>query len=136
MSYVQGLALQAAVYDRLTATQPLTDLVGTAVFDSLPPGALPPLYVVLGAEKVRDASDAGGNGSVHDFTISIVTTQAGFSNAKQAAAAVSAALLQTPLALDRGRVLGLRFHAASAVRVGTAETRRIDLTFRARLSDD
>jgi F-type H+-transporting ATPase subunit a len=44
--------------------------------------------------------------------------------------------LGAPLALSRGRVIGFRFHKAAAARVGTGDTRRIDLIFRARVSDD
>ena len=136
MSYAMAQALQVAVYGRLIADSGLADLVGTAIFDALPPGEVPPLYVALGPEKVRDASDAGGAGAVHEITISVVTEQAGFAVAKAAAATVCDALVATPLTLDRGRVLDLRFAKAAAARVGTAGTRRIDLIFRARLSDD
>ena len=136
MSYAMSGALQVAVFGALTAHAPLTDLVGTAIFDALPPGEVPGLYVALGSERVRDASDADGQGAIHEFTISVVTDAAGFAAAKSAAAAVSDALTAGPLALERGRVLALRFHKAAAARVGTGDTRRIDMIFRARLSDD
>ena len=136
MSYAMSKALQAAVFARMTGDTGLTDLVGTAIFDALPPGEVPGLYVALGPEKVRDASDATGQGAIHEFTISVVTDQSGFAVAKTAAAAVSDALLAGLPVLDRGRVLTLRFHKAAAARVGTGDTRRIDLIFRARLTDD
>ncbi|MFZ3582331.1 DUF3168 domain-containing protein [Loktanella sp. DJP18] len=136
MSYAMSNALQAAIFAQLTADAALTALVGTAIFDALPPGEVPGLYVALGPEKVRDASDADGQGAVHEVTISVVTDQSGFAVAKSAAAAVSDALAANPLTLARGRVLSLRFHKAAAARVGTGGTRRIDLIFRARLSDD
>jgi hypothetical protein len=136
MSYAMSLALQAAVFARLTADAALGDLVGTAVFDALPPGDVPSIYVALGTEKVTDASDGSGAGAVHEFTVSVVTDRAGFASAKRAAAAVSDALLGAPLPLSRGRVIGFRFHKAAAARVGTGDTRRIDLIFRARVSDD
>ena len=136
MSYAMSQALQAAVYARLAEDPALETLVGTAVFDALPPGDVPALYVALGPEKVRDASDADGRGAIHEFTISVVTDLAGFAAAKTAAAAVSDALVSGPLTLERGQVLSLRFQKAAAARVGTGDTRRIDLIFRARLSDD
>lgn len=136
MSYVMAQALQAAIYDRLTADAVLVALVGEAIFDARPAGAVPPLHVALGAEKVRDASDADGAGAVHDLTISVVGTAAGFSGVKAAAAAVNDALAQGGLLLTRGRVLDLRFARAQAARVGSGDVRRIDLIFRARLSDD
>ncbi|RYH03374.1 DUF3168 domain-containing protein [Salipiger sp. IMCC34102] len=135
MSYAMTLALQEALYQRLSTDADLGALVGGHVYDALPGGALPDLYVVLGAEKARDASDAGGAGAVHEFTVSVLTERDGFAAAKAAAAAISDAL-DAPLALSRGRVLGLRFHKAAAARVGSNERRRIDLTFHARLSDD
>ena len=136
MSYAMSQALQTAVYGRLSTDAALTDLVGTAIFDALPPGDVPALYVALGPEKVRDASDADGQGAIHEFTISVVTGLSGFASAKVAAAAISDALTTGPLALNRGQALSLRFHKAAAARVGTGDTRRIDLIFRARLSDD
>ncbi|MBU2358247.1 MAG: DUF3168 domain-containing protein [Alphaproteobacteria bacterium] len=136
MSYAMSQALQVAVFARLSEDAGLTDLVGTAVFDALPPGDVPQLYVALGSEKARDVSDADGCGAIHDFTISVVTDLAGFAMGKRAAAAVCDALLAEPLMLGRGRVLGFRFFKAEAARVGTGDTRRIDLIFRARLSDD
>ncbi|MCB5197841.1 DUF3168 domain-containing protein [Loktanella sp. TSTF-M6] len=136
MSYAMSLALQQAVYQRLSADPELTALVGGDVYDNVPEGVLPDLYVVLGAEKVRDASDAGGAGAIHEFTVSVLTQAAGFARAKAAAAAVSDAVTGHDLVLSRGRVLGLRFHKAAAARIGTADRRRIDLIFHARLSDD
>lgn len=136
MSYGMSQALQMAVFSRLTGDVTLTGLVGEAIFDAVPAGDVPSLYVALGPEKVRDASDATGQGAVHEFTVSIVTNRAGFSAAKAAAGAVSDALGTAPLALARGRVVAMRFYKAAAARVGTGNTRRIDLIFRARLSDD
>lgn len=136
MSYAMSLALQTAVFARLSRTEALVSGMGAAVFDALPPGDVPDLYLALGAEKVRDASDAGGQGTIHDFTLSVVSTAAGFASAKQAAAIAIDALTGHALTLSRGRALALRFHRAAAARVGTGDTRRIDLTFRARLTDD
>lgn len=136
MSYAVAAALQAAVFDRLTADVPLTALVGDAIYDAPPPGLLPPLYVMLGAEEVRDASDNSGSGAEHRFTVSVLTENAGFATAKAAAAAISDALVDAPLTLARGHLVGLYFYKARAARVGTGAMRRITLTFRARVTDD
>ncbi|SEM43960.1 Protein of unknown function [Loktanella fryxellensis] len=136
MSYAMAQALQTAVYARLAGDAALSALVGDAIFDARPAGAVPPLHVALGAEKVRDASDADGAGAVHDLTISVVGTAAGFAGVKAAAAAVNDALAWGALLLTRGRVLDLRLTRAQAARVGSGDVRRIDLIFRARLSDD
>ncbi len=136
MSYGVSAALQAAVYQRLMTDATLVALVGASIFDALPSGALPPLYVVLGTEEARDASDKTGGGAVHEFTVSVVTESAGFSTAKGAAAAVSDALVDAPLVLSRGALVSLNFYKAKAARVGTGSMRQINLIFRARVADD
>ena len=135
MSYVIAQALQEAVYAQLTGDAVLSGLVGNAIFDVVPAGDVPPLYVALGAEVARDKSDMTGGGAEHEFTISVVTHNAGFSTAKAAAAAVSDALVDADLSLSRGQLVGLRFHRARAARVGTSDERQINLIFRARVCD-
>ena len=137
MSYAVGEALQSAVYQLLLADPGVSALVGAAVYDALPVGAKPDTYVVLGAEDVRDRSDATGAGAEHRFRVSVVTDAAGYSGAKAVAAAVSDALADTSLTLSRGRLVGLWFERATAGRGGKAgQTRRIDLRFRARVEDN
>ena len=133
MSYAVAGALQAAVYQQLRADAVLAALVGTAVYDAVPPGTQVGTYVSLGPEDVADASDKTAEGAVHDFVISVITDAAGFATAKAAAAAVSDALVGADLALARGRLVGLWFLRAKARRVEKADTRRIDLVFRARV---
>ena len=129
-------ALQASVYARLAGDAALTALVGDAVFDGVPPGPVPPLYVSLGDGAVRDRSDVTGAGADHRFTVSIVTADAGFAEAKATAAAVGDALVGADLALSRGTLVYLRFERATARRVARGRIRRIDLTFVARTADD
>lgn len=136
MSYGVAAALQAAVYQRLADDAALAALVGADIFDALPTGALPPLYVVLGSEDARDASDKTGGGALHQFTVSVVTESAGFATAKAAAAAVSDALVDAPLVLSRGSLVSLNFYKAKAARLGTGAVRQINLIFRARVADD
>ena len=136
MSYGCSSALQGAVFQELANAAAVSALVGTAVFDAIPSGAVPSIYVALGPEKVRDASDTTGAGAWHDFVISVVSDSAGFAQAKLAAGAVSDTLADASLTLSRGRLVGLWFRRATAARVGTGDTRRIDLTFRARVADD
>lgn len=136
MSYGVSAALQTAIYQALVADGPLGALVGVNIFDAVPAGIVPSLYVALGPEIARDRSDKTGGGAEHQFTVSVVTDSAGFSTAKQAAAAVSDALVDADLAMSRGVLVSLNFYRAKAVRAGTADARRIDLTFRARVQDD
>lgn len=136
MSYGASAALQAAIYQALISDATLAGLVGTNVYDALPSGTVPTLYVSLGPEFVRDRSDKSGGGAQHQFTVSVVTDAAGFATAKEAAGAVSDALVDAPLTLTRGSLIALNFYRARAVRIGTADERRIDLTFQARVQDD
>ena len=136
MSYGMAAALQVAVYQALSADGALAALIGGAVYDMVPAGSVPPVYVVLGAEDVRDASDKSGAGARHDFTVSVVACASGFHMAKTVAAAVSDALVDADLALERGRLVSLEFQRARARREGAGQLRRIDLRFRARIEDD
>lgn len=135
MTYAVSAALQSSIYQTLTNRTSLTDLVGDAIFDAVPTGAVPSLYVALGPEKVRDASDATGAGTLHEVAVTVVTDTAGFALAKIVAGHVTDALVDTDLTLARGTVSYLRFHRATAQRAGTGDTRRIDLIFRARVCD-
>ncbi len=134
MSYALAAPLQAAVFARLQADGGLSALVGEHIYDALPTGTLPRLYVALGPETVRDASDGDGAAAWHVFTVSVVTETAGFHSAKTAAAAISDTLHGADLVLGRGRLVGLWFHKAKAARQ-SGGLRRIDLTFRARVED-
>ncbi|WP_136442336.1 DUF3168 domain-containing protein [Pacificoceanicola onchidii] len=135
MSYAMSAALQTAVYAQLQGDAALTALVGSDVYDALPTGPLPALYVSLGPETVADASDTCAQGAWHEFIVTVVTEAAGFQSAKEAAGAVSDALDGADLSLSRGRLVGLWFRKAKAKRDGGG-LRSIDLTFRARVEDD
>lgn len=136
MTYALAHGLQAAIFQRLTSDDTLRALVGEHIYDQVPPGVLPTLYVALGPEVARDRSDQTGQGAEHDAAVSVVTDGAGFSAAKAVAAAVSDALLGTDLRLSRGHAVFIRFLRASATRKGAGETRQIDLIFRIRVEDD
>lgn len=135
MSYGAAAALQAAIYQRLMADTALDALVGSAIYDAVPPGTALGTYVSLGPEVVRDASSQTERGAIHEFSVSVVTDAAGFQNAKAVAAAVSDALTGATLVLARGHLVGLWFLRARARRVEEADVRRIDLFFRARVQD-
>jgi len=136
MTYAVAAALQKAVYERLSTDAGVVGLVADAVYDAVPPGMVRGTYVSLGPEDVRDASDDTGYGAWHEITVSVVTDEAGFSGAKQVATAVSDALVDAPLTLDRGSLVALNFFRARARRVQDADVRRIDLRFRARVEDN
>ncbi len=137
MSYGVSAALQAAVFQQLVDDRVISSQVGDAVYDAVPSGTLPQTYITLGPEEVREASDKTGKGTLHRFTVSVVSEAAGFSAAKTLAGAVCDALDGAALTLDRGRLVGLWFERASARRTGTGGAiRQIDLRFRARVEDN
>lgn len=129
MSYMATAALQEAVFSALMADATVDTLSSGAIYDALPPGPVPSLYVSLGAERVKDASDKSGRAAVHDFSITIVTDSAGFYQAKALAAAISDVLDGADLALARGSLTSMNFSRARARRVG--EKREIEVWFRA-----
>lgn len=135
MSYGSSAALQTAVFNALVNDLTLTGLIGGAIFDAEPSGVLPPAFVSLGPEQVRDRSDKTGHGALHEFVVSVVTEAPGFASAKSIAVAISDVLVDAEMTLSRGKLVSLSFYKAKAVRVEKGKKRRIDLTFRARLSD-
>lgn len=136
MSYAVSAALQEAVYQRLSNDTDLVNLVGTAIYDVVPSGDVPELYVALGSETVRDNTDCANAGARHDFRVSVISEEAGFKSAKTAAGAASDALTDTWLTLARGRVTSFQFLRAVARRTENGLQRRIDMTFRAWVQDD
>ncbi len=131
MSYGMSFALQEAVYAELSTDVVLVGLVGSAIFDAPPIGTPPALYVLLGAEIVRDRSSKTSDGAAHDFVVKVVSDGAGFAAAKGVAGAVCDVLVDARLVLSRGRMSGLGFRRARARRGKGPEGRQIDLTFRA-----
>ncbi|MEO0937005.1 MAG: DUF3168 domain-containing protein [Pseudomonadota bacterium] len=136
MSYGVSGALQSAVYDALYNDAALVGLVGGAIFDAIPAGTLPSLYVSLGAETVKTAQDMTRDGALHIFSVDVVTDVPGFAAAKAAAGAISDALHEADLSLNRGRLVFLKFHSATASRPRGSTGRTINLKFRARIEDD
>lgn len=135
MSYAVSSALQAAVFNALSTDPAVSGLVGTAIYDAIPSGTLPQIYVSLGPESVEAVHDSTGQGAVHRMTVSVVTEVPGFAAAKEVAGAVCDLLHDAPLSLARGQLVSLRFERAAAAKIDNATGRKIDLTFRARVED-
>ncbi|MCD9147690.1 DUF3168 domain-containing protein [Pseudophaeobacter flagellatus] len=134
MTYALASGLQQAVFQHLSADPAVSAALGSDLFDALPSGTLPQLYAVLGSEEVVDRSDASAAGARHRFTISVFTSSAGFSLAKEAAGAICDALIDAALVLPRGHLVGLWFERATAQRL-EAGGRSITLMFAARVDD-
>lgn len=135
MSYAVSGALQAAVFTALTGNVAVMNLVGDHIYDAVPSGALPNLYIALGEEKVRDLSSKTGAGALHDLSVDIHGDVAGFQAVKALAAAVCDALIDSKLTLSRGSLTGLQFKFARARKGISPDQRVINLTFRALVSE-
>ncbi len=129
MSYAAAAALQSAIFQRLST---FPALASVAIYDAVPPNATG-TFVLIGPEEARDQSDKSGAGADHQLVISVITDATGFLPIKTIAADISDALIGVPLTLTRGVLVQLLFLRASARRISEGETRRIDLTFRARV---
>ena len=129
--------LQAGIFARLTGDATVAELTGRAIYDA-PPAIAPDEtdYVLLGEEAVRANDTKTSIGAVHDFTVTVVSGRDGFDGAKRVAAAVCAALVDAPVALDAGTLVALRFLRAGAVRGAAPARRTVTLRFRAVVDQD
>ena len=135
MSYAMAQPLQSAVFNALLASPAVQALVGSDIYDATPSGSLPATYVLLGEEDVRARSDISAAGALHEFTVTIVSTAAGFSGAKDLAGVITDLLTGSNLALSRGRVVWLAFLRARARRSASVGERQVELRFRAQVED-
>lgn len=130
MSYQAAAALQTAIFGALTAAPALA---GVSVVDAMPPGTSPGTFVLIGPEVAVDQSDGTGAGAEHRFAVSVISDASGFMTAKTVAASVSQVLLSGGMTLGTGHLVSVNFQRAVAQRLDEGATRRIDLTFRARV---
>ncbi|MGR3542437.1 MAG: tail completion protein gp17 [Hasllibacter sp.] len=120
MSYAGSADLQAAVWAALDGA------LDVPVHDVPPPGPLPELWVGVGAEEGRDASDATGPICDHRLRIEVRGGAAGFAALKAVAAQAEAALSGPPPALAAGRIVWLRFARARTVQGASGRALRMD----------
>lgn len=132
MSYEFAAGLQAAVWGRLTQDAQVAALAGGAIHDApLERGPSGSDYVTLGEETVRPNDTKTSRGAIHEFEVAVHSAREGFDQAKRIAGAICTSLTETPLALEAGRVVALRFLSARAERGRAPERRRVTLRFRA-----
>ena len=120
MSYAGSSDLQAAIWSVLEGALPVP------VHDAPPPGPLPEMWVSVGAEEGRDASDATGPICDHRLRIEVRGETAGFAALKTLAADVSDALGGPPPALPEGRIVWVRFRRARTASSARGRAVRMD----------
>ncbi len=139
MTYALAWPLQQAVYAALQADPAIAALVEDRIYDAAPHAERTdaPLadYITLGDETVRAWDTADGQGSSHDFAVTVHSGGQGYAQSKALAGVICDVLVDADLALSRGRLIGLRFLQAQAQRGKGAERRRIALRFRAIIED-
>lgn len=139
MTYAVAWPLQQGVYQLLAADPAVQALVGTRIYDAPVPlaeEAVPDgVYVTLGDERATDWSTATDRGAEHLITIAVHAPRRGFAEAKQAAGAISDALLAGGFTLSRGRVVQVRFADARTARDEGDALRQIVLRFRVVVED-
>lgn len=136
MSYTLSADFQRHIYQILINDTALKSLVGDAVYDVVPAGVQETTYVSIGPEDVRDWSDKTGSGARYDFTVSVLSDRSGFHKAKAIAGVVADALVDFDGKLGQGTVVIIMFRRARAIRVEDGQMHRIDLSFRALVSND
>ena len=135
MTYAISDALQQAVYQTLLAIRLSPPWWAQTSMTPCQRGACRSPMSALDLKEVQEASDKDGAGARHELTISVVTDTSGFQLAKEVAGAICDALIDAQLSLNRGHLVGLWFLRAKAARSNSGTSRRIDLTFRARVQD-
>jgi hypothetical protein len=130
MSYHAAAVLQSALYGVLSSAPALS---GVSILDAMPPGTAPSTFVLIGPEVAIDQSDGSGPGAEHRFVISVISDATGFLSVKTIAAAVSQSVLDGSMTLASGNLVSVNFLKAVAQRLEQGNTRRIDMTFRARV---
>ena len=126
-----AVALQEAVFARLSADAVLIELLGGPhVHDGPPRNAAAP-YVHLGEMDARDWSTAGDAGWEIRFALVIWSREAGRSQGLAIADRARALLHDSALALDGFRLVNLRHLSTETARAEKPEGRRVVVRFRA-----
>jgi Protein of unknown function (DUF3168) len=104
----RSVELFTAIYSALSGNAPLTALIGSSrVFDTPPPGQLPP-YVVIGDETANDFGSSAGDAQEHTVTIHTWSEKPSTLQCKQIMSAIRVALHDVDLVLGGGSLVNLR----------------------------
>ena len=139
MTYALSWPLQQALYALFRENAECAQHFEQRIHDAPPPlldGSAPEgVYLTFGDEDVEDWSTGSDSGAAHLVAITVNAPRRGFAEAKQAAAAVSDAILGGGLVPVRGRVVNTRFVDAKTKRAENDALRQITMRFRITLED-
>lgn len=139
MTYALAWPLQQGLYNLFCESALCVGFFGQRIYDAPPPllGESEPsgIYLTFGDEVVDDWSSGSDAGAVHVVSLTVNAPRRGFAEAKQAASAVSDAVLGGELSLSRGLVINARFVDAKTKRAENDALRQIILRFRITLED-
>ena len=139
MTYAMSWPLQQALFRLFCENAICAEYFGHRIYDAPPPllGEAAPdgIYLTFGDEEVDDWSTGSDSGAVHLIQLTVNAPRRGFSEAKQAAAAVSDAILDGELVPTRGTVVNARFIDAKTKRAENDALRQITLRFRITMED-
>lgn len=126
-----GLALRAALFQRLAADAALGALLGgPKIYDEPPRAAVPP-YVALGRVETSDVAGDGAALDEHLISLEVFSREGGLAEALKAADRVVRLLDGAGLSLDGFRLANLAWRFTSADRAATGGLRRAEVAFRA-----
>lgn len=131
MTVSSGLALRAALFQRLSADGALGLLLGGAKIYDEPPRAAAPPYVALGKVETTDVSGDGAAIDEHLVSLEVFSREGGLAEALKAADRVVRLLDGAGLALDGFRLANLAWRFTSADRTAAGGLRRAEVAFRA-----
>jgi len=132
-----ALALQQAVFAKLTASEDIKDIVDDPprVFDTVPRAARFP-YIVIGEDQQLDWSTATDKGSEHRLVIHVWSRSPGAKEARIAAQAVVDTLDGVALTVAGFTLVDLRWLEGETLRENDCETIHAQLRFRAVLEEN
>ena len=124
-------SLQQGIYQTLTGTSTVTDLLGGPnVFDHVPGSAKFP-YLTIGETIMRDWSSGTEDGHEHIVTLHVWSRAGGQKEALEISGAVSDALRDTPIPLNGHQLVNLRYEFSQTRRDPDGETYHGLVRFRA-----
>lgn len=124
------LALQKAIFERLSADTGVVALVAARLFDNVPGDVSFP-YLTLGEAQVDDWGAGDAEGCEHFLSLHAFSRAGGRAEAKSIMGAVHSALHDAGLTLEGYRLINLRFLSAETRRESDGATWRGTIRFRA-----